>query len=114
MQVQRHTTQINKYKFGNRHNDRVGVGHWCMRAGPKHTQHKQNIIIIKLAMAAMIEWDTWDTLACNAQAQTHTKQTNIKSAMAAMIERDISHHSTTATARAPAQIHTKKHKQNIT
>ena len=83
MQVQRHTTQINKYKFGNRHNDRVGVGHWCMRAGPKHTQHKQNIIIIKLAMAAMIE-------------------------------RDISHHSTTATARAPAQIHTKKHKQNIT
>ena len=31
---------------------------------------------------------------CNMQAQTHTTQTNMKSAMAAMIERDISHGST--------------------
>ena len=31
-----------------------------------------------------------DTL-CNLQAQRHTTQTNIKSAMAAMIEWDISH-----------------------
>ena len=51
----------------------------------------------------------WDTGAC-AQAQTHTTQTNIKSAMAAMIEWDISH----PQLHTQAQTHTKKHKQNIT